>query len=82
MKHNIRKQIIGLFLSLCMIATFTVSLCAVDLYSEGKIIGTKNGEIEFITNGEELATGILAENGTAYVYQDFLWEFDYTPLTV
>ncbi len=74
------KRLFCILLVSVMALSMILSSSAVDVYLEGKIIGTKKGEVEFLAEDGEISTGLLGENGTPYVFSDFLWEFDYKPL--
>ena len=76
------KRMFRILLVFVMALSLVLPLSAVDVYSAGKIIGTKKGEVEFKAEDGDVTTGLLGENGAPYVYSDFLWEFDYKPMTI
>ncbi len=77
MKKKTSVVILTLILSIAMI----VPAFAVNITQEGKITGRKNGDVAFDSKGGELSTGLFGEDGTPYIYESFLWEFDYTSET-
>jgi len=76
------KRIASTLLVLLLTLSLALSAVAVSIDVDGKIVGTKAGAVKFVAEDSEVSTGILGVDGTPYVYSGFLWEFDYSPLSL